>query len=124
MSKASKKAKAIAKVGVVHVLATRNNTIVSITDIRGNVLVWGSAGKVEKGARKATAHAGEEAAHAATVRAKERGMVEVSVIVNGVGNGRDSAVRGVVKSGLKIVSITDITRDQHAGCRRRKKRRG
>ena len=123
-NKTSKKNKKIAKVGIVYVLATNNNTIVTITDNNGNTLVWHSAGRTQKGARKATAHAGEEAAKAAGVNAKERGMLEVAIIVKGVGNGRDSAVRGVVNSGLKISSITDITPDPHAGCRRRKKRRG
>lgn len=118
------KSKKAPRVGIVFIQATYNNTIVTIADNQGNTVLWQSAGCSQKGARKATAHAAEEAAKAAGVMAVERGMVEVSVVVRGAGNGRDSSVRGIVNSGLKIIAITDATPDPHAGCRRRKKRRG
>ena len=114
----------IPKVGIIYVLPSYNNTIITVTDTNGNTLLWHSAGRSQKGARKATAHAAEESAKAASTMAKERGMLEVSVIVKGAGNGRDSSVRGILNSGLKISAITDATPDPHAGCRRRKRRRG
>lgn len=122
--KRTKKAQKISRNGIVFIQASYNNTIVTITDKAGNPVLWNSGGRTQKGARKATAHAAEEAAKAAGIEAVERGMVEVSVVVRGAGNGRDSSVRGVLNSGLKITAITDATPDPHAGCRGKKRRRG
>jgi small subunit ribosomal protein S11 len=119
-----KRSKKVPRVGIVYVHITYNNTIITITDNQGNTLLWHSGGRSQKGARKATGHAAEESAKTAGALALTRGMVEVSVVLRGAGNGRDSAVRGIVNSGLKLIAISDITPDPHGGCRRPKRRRG
>ena len=110
--------------GVVHVLATFNNTIVSISDPSGNVLSWTSAGKVNfKGSRKSSAYAATVAALEASKTVVGMGMKEVEINLNGAGQGREAAVRGVQSSGLIINIIRDKTPVAHNGCRPRKRRR-
>lgn len=111
-------------VGVVHVKATFNNTIVSITDPAGNVVSWASAGKVNfSGSRKSSAFAATVAAQDAAKIAVGVGMKEVEVNLKGPGAGRESAVRGLQSSGLMITAIRDVTPVPHNGCRARKRRR-
>lgn len=110
--------------GIVHVVATFNNTKVSVTDVHGNVLAWSSAGKMGfKGSRKSTAYAAQLVATEASKRAMTYGMREVEVRVKGPGAGRESAVRGVSAAGLDISLIKDVTPIPHNGCRPPKRRR-
>jgi small subunit ribosomal protein S11 len=110
--------------GVVHVKATFNNTLVTITTNRGEVLCTGSAGTVGfKGTRKSTPFAAQRAAEQAASLAMRHGVREVEVKVKGAGSGRESAVRAIANSGLKVVSIEDVTPLPHNGCRARKRRR-
>ena len=110
--------------GVAHVRATFNNTIVSITDLTGNVISWASAGKVGyAGSRKSSAFAATVAAQDAAKAAMSLGMKEVEVNLSGPGAGRESAVRGLQSSGLAITIIRDKTPVPHNGCRARKRRR-
>lgn len=112
------------KKGAVHVLATYNNTIVTFTDMNGNVISWSSAGKCGfKGPKKATPFAASIIVEDASSRAKERGLEEVIVYVKGVGLGRDSAVRALNTNGFTITNIKDVTPTPHNGCRKRKPRR-
>ncbi|MGB4239893.1 MAG: 30S ribosomal protein S11 [Kiritimatiellia bacterium] len=111
-------------VGVVHILASFNNTTVSITDPRGNVISWSSGGRCGfKGSRKSTAYAGTVVAQEACKVAVGFGMHEVEVRVQGPGSGRESAIRAVQAAGLTITGIKDITPVPHNGCRARKRRR-
>ena len=110
--------------GVAHVLATFNNTIVTITDQKGNVIGWSSAGKVGfKGSRKSTAYAAQQVAQDAARQAMSHGMKECEVRVKGPGSGRESAIRALQAIGLEITTIKDVTPIPHNGCRPRKKRR-
>lgn len=110
--------------GVVHVKATFNNTIISITDLTGNVISWASAGKAGYiGSRKSSAFAATVAAQDAAKGAMALGMKEVEVNLSGPGAGRESAVRGLQSSGLAITIIRDKTPVPHNGCRPRKRRR-
>ncbi len=110
--------------GVAHIRATFNNTIVTISDARGNVLSWSTAGKAGfKGARKSTAFAGTMVAQDAARAAAAKGMHEVEVRVQGAGAGRESAVRGIQSAGMHINMIKDVTPIAHNGCRPRKRRR-
>ncbi len=110
--------------GIAHVRATFNNTIVSITDLTGNVISWASAGKVGYvGSRKSSAFAATVAAQDAAKVAMSFGMKEVEVNLSGPGAGRESAVRGLQSSGLAITIIRDKTPVPHNGCRARKRRR-
>ncbi len=119
----AKKAKNITS-GVAHVLATFNNTIVSITDMQGNVIGWATAGRAGfKGSRKSTAFAAQQVAQLAARQAMAHGMREVEVRVNGPGSGRESAIRALQAIGLEITVIKDVTPVPHNGCRPRKKRR-
>jgi small subunit ribosomal protein S11 len=111
-------------VGVANILATFNNTNVSITDMHGNILGWSSAGKVGfKGSRKSTAFAAQQVAQDAARQAMSHGMREVEVRVKGPGSGRESAIRALQAIGLEISTIKDVTPVPHNGCRPRKKRR-
>lgn len=111
-------------VGVVHILASFNNTTVSVTDPKGNVIAWSSGGRCGfKGSRKSTAYAGTVVAQEACKVAIGHGMHEVTVLVQGPGNGRESAIRAVHSSGLVPTAIKDITPVPHNGCRARKRRR-
>jgi len=110
--------------GIAHVRATFNNTIISITDLTGNVISWASAGKVGYvGSRKSSAFAATVAAQDAAKVAMTLGMKEVEVNLSGPGAGRESAVRGLQSSGLIITMIRDKTPVPHNGCRPRKRRR-
>jgi small subunit ribosomal protein S11 len=110
--------------GVVHVQATFNNTIVSITDVQGNVVAWSSAGQVGfSGSRKSTAFAAQLAAEQASKKVLDLGMKEVRVYVNGPGAGRESAIRAIQAAGLNVSLIKDVTRIPHNGCRPPKRRR-
>ena len=111
-------------VGVVHILASFNNTTVSITDPRGNVIAWSSGGRCGfKGSRKSTAYAGTVVSQEACKVAVGFGMHEVEILVQGPGSGRESAIRAVQAAGLVISGIKDITPVPHNGCRARKRRR-
>ncbi len=110
--------------GVVHVKATFNNTLVTITDVNGETLCWDSAGSVGfKGARKSTPFAATRASERAVSKVRRMGMKEVEVRVNGPGPGRESAVTALQANGLKVTAIEDHTPIPHNGCRPRKKRR-
>lgn len=110
--------------GIAHVLASFNNTIVSITDKQGNVLVWSTPGIVGfSGSKKATPFAAQIAASDAAKKAKEIGLKEIEVYVNGPGSGRESAIRALQAGGLNVTLIKDVTPIPHNGCRPSKKRR-
>src|SRR6056300_800896 len=110
--------------GVVHIQATFNNTIITITNITGEVICWSSAGACGfKGARKGTPFAAKTAAEAAAKTSFEYGVKEVQVFVKGPGPGRETAIRGLQEAGLDITLIRDITSIPHNGCRPPKKRR-
>jgi len=110
--------------GQVHIHATFNNTIVTMTDTHGNVISWASAGTSGfKGARKSTPFAARQAAQRASRDAMDNGMNEVDVYVKGPGPGREAAIRSVQAAGLRVRSITDVTPVPHNGCRPPKKRR-
>jgi small subunit ribosomal protein S11 len=131
MAQVKKKVKKTKKVkkhvvrGVVHIKATFNNTLITITDPNGDVVSSKSAGSVGgfKGSRKSTPFAASRASEAAAQAARKMGMVEVEVKVNGPGSGRENAITALQSAGLKIVSIEDVTPIPHNGCRPRKKRR-
>lgn len=119
----AKGAKNIA-VGIVNVVATFNNTMVSITDMQGHVIAWSSAGRVGfKGSRKSTAFAAQQVAQDAARQAMAHGMREVEIRVKGPGSGREAAIRAIQAIGLEISAIKDATPVPHNGCRPRKKRR-
>lgn len=119
-----KKAQRTVPAGIVHVKATFNNTIVSITDLAGNVISWSSAGKANfSGSRKSSAFAATVAAQNAAREAMMVGMKECEVKLSGPGAGRESAVRGLQSAGLAITVISDCTPVPHNGCRARKRRR-
>jgi len=110
--------------GVVHIKATFNNTMVTITDTNGETISWASAGTVGfKGARKSTPFAAGRAAEKAANEARKHGMMEVEVKVKGPGSGREQAILNVQNAGLKITGIEDVTPLPHNGCRPPKKRR-
>lgn len=119
----AKKAKNVTK-GIVHVTATFNNTLVNVTDTKGNTIGWSSAGKMGfKGSRKSTAYAAQVVSQDACRQAMGHGLKEVDVRVKGPGSGRESAVRAVQGLGLDILSIRDVTPIPHNGCRPKKARR-
>jgi len=110
--------------GIANILATFNNTQVSITDAQGHVIGWSSAGRVGfKGSRKSTAYAAQQVAQDAARQAMAHGMKEIEVRVKGPGSGRESAIRALQAIGLEITTIKDVTPVPHNGCRPRKKRR-
>jgi small subunit ribosomal protein S11 len=110
--------------GIANILATFNNTQVSITDVHGNLIGWSTAGRVGfKGSRKSTAYAAQQVAQDAARQAMAHGMKEVEVRVKGPGSGRESAIRALQAIGLEISAIKDVTPVPHNGCRPRKKRR-
>ena len=110
--------------GTVHIVSTFNNTIISITDMQGNVISWGSAGTAGfKGAKKGTPFAAQLAADGCAQRAREHGMQSVEVLVKGPGSGRETAIRALQAAGLEITLIKDVTPIPHNGCRPPKRRR-
>jgi small subunit ribosomal protein S11 len=121
----AKKQKRTVTQGIVNILSTFNNTIINITDVQGNTLVWESGGTVGfKGTRKSTPYAAQLAAQKAAKRAiQEYGLQEVEVRIKGAGAGRESALRAIYASGLKIKLIRDVTPIPHNGCRPPSKRR-
>lgn len=122
--KGVKKVKRTLSSGQVHILATFNNTIVTISDPAGNTVAWGSAGSAGfKGSRKSTPFAARLAAEQAIKAAMTMGLQEVAVYVKGPGPGRESAIRAIQAQGLRITSISDLTPVPHNGCRPPKKRR-
>jgi len=110
--------------GYAYIQATFNNTIVTITDLAGNVLCWSSAGSLGfRGSRKGTPFAAQQAALTAATKAKEAGLRSVQVFVSGPGSGRESAVRALATVGIDVRTITDATPIPHNGCRPPKRRR-
>ncbi|MDP5039219.1 MAG: 30S ribosomal protein S11 [Candidatus Gracilibacteria bacterium] len=122
--KKSKKTKRIVTLGQAHIMASFNNTIVSITDEKGNVLTWSSGGAAGfKGAREATPYAAQIAVEQAAQKAKTLHSLEaVDVYVKGIGVGREQAIRGLISGGLELRAIFDITPVPHNGCRKKKVR--
>jgi len=111
-------------VGIVHVTSTFNNTLVSVTDLKGNLIGWSSAGKMGfKGSRKSTAYAAQVVSQDACRQSMSHGLKEVEVRVKGPGAGRESAVRAVAGLGIDITAINDVTPVPHNGCRPKKARR-
>ncbi len=110
--------------GVAHIQSTFNNTIVTITDVSGNVISWSSSGvQGFKGSRKGTPFAAQQAGEEAVKKAKEHGLRSVQVYVKGPGSGRESALRAIQSAGVNITLIKDVTPIPHNGCRPPKKRR-
>jgi small subunit ribosomal protein S11 len=110
--------------GVVHIQSTFNNTIITISDVSGNVIAWSSAGaRGFKGSRKSTPFAAQVAAGDAAAKSMEHGLKNVMVLVKGPGAGRESALRAIAAAGLKITMIRDVTPIPHNGCRQPKRRR-
>ena len=123
-TKSRRKEKKNVPSGHVHIQATFNNTIVTITDLGGAVVAWGSAGTAGfKGSRKSTPYAAALAADGAAKRAMEHGMRQIEVFVKGPGSGREQAIRSLQAAGLEVSSITDVTPLPHNGCRAPKRRR-
>jgi small subunit ribosomal protein S11 len=121
---AKKKVKKNVQSGIAHIQSTFNNTIVTITDVSGNVVAWSSAGvRGFKGSRKSTPFAAQLAAEDAAKKAMDHGMRSIAVFVNGPGSGRESALRALQAAGFKITLIRDVTPIPHNGCRPPKRRR-
>jgi small subunit ribosomal protein S11 len=124
MSKGKAKVRKNVGKGIVHVTATFNNTIITITDAGGEVLAWGSGGTQGfKGSKKSTPFAAQRAAESAAEKAKKMGVTEVEVRVKGAGAGRESAIRALQIVGIEVRAIEDHTPLPHNGCRPPKKRR-
>jgi small subunit ribosomal protein S11 len=110
--------------GIVHIQSTFNNTIVTITNLKGDTISWASAGSSGfKGARKSTPFAAQTAAEKASIEALNSGLKNVEILVKGQGSGRETAIRAIESAGFEILSIEDITSIPHNGCRPPKKRR-
>jgi small subunit ribosomal protein S11 len=123
-AKAKKKSLKGITSGIATILASFNNTIITIADKQGNTITWASPGLVGfSGSKKSTPFAAQLAATDAARRAKDLGLVSVDVLVKGPGSGRESAIRAIAAAGLAVTSIRDITPIPHNGCRSRKKRR-
>ena len=119
-----KRSKNAPELGVAHIQATFNNTIVSITDLSGNVISWSSAGAQGfKGYRKSTPFAAQVAAEKAAIKARDMGMKKLEVCIKGPGPGRESAIRSLSNIGMEVTVIRDKTPMPHNGCRPRKRRR-
>ena len=122
--KRTKKKEKVDPNGIARIQATFNNTIVSLTDIYGNVISWASAGKVGfKGSRKSTPFAAQIAAENAAKTAMDLGLQRIEVLIKGPGSGREAAVRSLQATGLEITAIKDVTPIPHNGCRPPKRRR-
>jgi small subunit ribosomal protein S11 len=119
-----KKEKRVVPSGVAHIQATFNNTLVSITDLQGNLVCWSSSGSLGfKGSRKGTPFAAQQASMTAANIAREHGMKSIEVRVKGPGSGRESAIRALASAGLEVRAIKDVTPIPHNGCRPPKRRR-
>jgi len=124
VKKAKKRDRKVGSNGIAHVQASFNNTIITISDLDGNVITWASAGKVGfKGSRKSTPFAAQVAAEACAREALGQGMKRVEVLVKGPGGGREAAIRSLQAAGLEISAIKDVTPIPHNGCRPPKRRR-
>jgi small subunit ribosomal protein S11 len=122
--KVRKKKKRLVPRGRAYVQATYNNTIVTLTDLKGDVIAWSSAGKNGfKGPKKSTPYAAGIISRAAVEKARDYGLKEVDVFVKGVGSGREAAVRALHANGLEVLAIKDMTPIPHNGCRPKKARR-
>jgi small subunit ribosomal protein S11 len=123
-SRGKKKVKKNIATGIAHVQSTFNNTIVTITDVKGNVVAWSSAGtRGFKGSRKSTPFAAQLAAEDAARKAQDHGMKMVAIFVKGPGSGRESALRAFQSAGMRVTLIRDVTPIPHNGCRPPKRRR-
>jgi small subunit ribosomal protein S11 len=123
-TKGKKRVKKNIATGIAHVQSTFNNTIVTITDIKGNVVAWSSAGtRGFKGSRKSTPFAAQLAAEDAARKAQDHGMRMVAIFVKGPGSGRESALRAFQSAGMRVTLIRDVTPIPHNGCRPPKRRR-
>jgi small subunit ribosomal protein S11 len=121
---ARKKVKKNVQTGIAHIQSTFNNTMITVTDVSGNVLCWASAGAQGfKGSRKSTPFAAQVAAEECSKKAMEHGVRQLSIYVKGPGSGRESAVRALQAAGIKITLIRDVTPIPHNGCRPPKRRR-
>ncbi|SDJ70248.1 30S ribosomal protein S11 [Salimicrobium halophilum] len=119
-----KRVKKNIETGVAHIRSTFNNTIVTITDVQGNVISWSSAGTLGfKGSRKSTPFAAQMAAETSAKEAMDNGMKELEVTVKGPGAGREAAIRSIQAAGIEITAIRDVTPVPHNGCRPPKRRR-
>ncbi len=118
-----KKEKKNVPVGLAHIKATFNNTIITFTDMKGNVISWASAGAHFKGSRKSTPFAAQLAAEGAARTAQDNGMRTVGIFVKGPGSGREAAMRAISAAGMKVSFIRDVTPIPHNGCRPPKRRR-
>jgi len=124
MAKARKGVRRVSTQAIATVKATFNNTIISVTDLNGEILCWASAGTIGfKGSRKKTPFAAQRAAESAAEKAQKLGVRQIEVRVKGPGSGRESAVRALQAAGLEIKAIEDVTPLPHNGCRARKRRR-
>lgn len=123
-AKSKKRVKKVDSVGVAHIKATFNNTVVTITDTKGGAVSWASAGKVGfKGSKKSTPFAAQLAANSCAKEAMDLGMRKIEVWVKGPGSGREAAIRSLSAAGLEITAIKDVTPIPHNGCRPPKRRR-
>ncbi len=123
-AKARRRVRKNIPVGQAHIKTTFNNTIVTLTDLEGNVVAWESAGSAGfKGSRKSTPFAAQVTADAAAKKGIENGMQKVEVFAKGAGSGKDTAVRSLQAAGLDVTSVKDVTPQAHNGCRPRKRRR-
>ena len=119
-----KKGKKVDVNGVAHIKSTFNNTIITITDLKGNVVTWGSPGKMGfKGSRKSTPFAAQQAADRCAREAKEMGMKKVECWIRGPGAGREAAIRSLKSAGMEVTGVKDVTPVPHNGCRQKKRRR-
>lgn len=124
MAKGPKKQRKNVVRGIAHIKATQNNTLITITDTNGEALAWDSAGTIGfKGARKSTPFAATRAGETVGQKVRKMGVTEVEVRIKGAGAGRESAVNGMVSTGIRVTAIEDRTPVPHNGCRPRKKRR-
>ena len=124
MAKKEKKVRKNVVRGIAHVRASQNNTIVTITDVNGETIAWDSAGTMGfKGARKSTPFAATRAGESAGQKSRKVGLSEVEVRIRGTGQGRESAVQGLVASGIRVTAVEDHTPVPHNGCRPPKRRR-
>lgn len=122
--KVRKKERKVIPEGKAFIQSTFNNTVVTFTDLKGNVIAWGSPGSAGfKGSRKGTPYAAQLAAQAAASKAKESGLRQVEVYVKGPGSGREAAIRSIQAAGIAVTTIRDVTPIPHNGCRARKRRR-
>lgn len=119
-----KKSKRVAENGIAHIQSTFNNTIITLTDVSGNVITWATSGTQGfKGARKSTPFAAQRAAESAAKRAMDMGLRKIEVYVKGPGSGREAAIRALQAAGMQISVIKDVTAIPHNGCRPPKRRR-